>query len=48
MKTSKLGNKAETLRAANEKGQVPYKGRCIRITRDFSRKTIKPEDQRHL
>jgi hypothetical protein len=34
-------NKDRILRAVREKGQVTYKGRPIRITPDFSPKTMK-------
>ena len=34
-------NKERILKAAREKGQVTYKGRPIRITPDFSPKTMK-------
>jgi hypothetical protein len=34
-------NKDKILKVAREKGQVTYKGRPIRITLDFSTKTVK-------
>jgi hypothetical protein len=34
-------SKERILKAAREKGQVPYRGRSIRITPDFSTETMK-------
>ena len=41
IKTPNIQNKEKILRAANEKGQVTYKGKPIRITPDFSMETLK-------
>jgi hypothetical protein len=41
IKTPNAVNKDRILSAVREKGQVTYKGRCIRITPDFSQKTMK-------
>jgi hypothetical protein len=36
-----LENNEEYYKAAREKGQVSYKGKCLRIPPDFSTKTLK-------
>jgi hypothetical protein len=41
IKTPNALNKERILKAVREKGQVPYKGRPIRITPDFSPETMK-------
>jgi hypothetical protein len=41
IKTPNAQNKERILKAVREKGQVPHKGRSIRITPDFSPETIK-------
>ena len=41
VKTPNALNKERILKAVREKGQVPYKGRPIRITPDFSPETMK-------
>jgi hypothetical protein len=41
IKTLNTENKEITLKAVREKSQVTYKGRPIRITRDFSAETMK-------
>jgi hypothetical protein len=41
VKTPKAQNKARILKAVREKDQVTYKGRPIRITKDFSTETMK-------
>ena len=41
IKTINIQNKERILRAAKETGQVTYKGRPIKITPDFSMKTMK-------
>ena len=41
IKTLNIQSKERILRAAKEKGQLTYKGRCIRITPDFSLETMK-------
>ena len=41
VKTPIVINKERLLKAVRENGQVPYKGRPIRITPDFSTETIK-------
>jgi hypothetical protein len=41
IKTPNSQNKERILKAVREKGQVPYKGRPIRITPDFSTETMK-------
>ena len=40
IKTQSIQIKERILRAAKEKGQVTYKGKSIRITPDFSMKTM--------
>jgi hypothetical protein len=41
IRTTNALNKDRILKAVREKGQVPYKGRTIRITPDFSPETMK-------
>jgi hypothetical protein len=41
VKTPIVINKERLLKAVRENGQVPYNGRAIRITPDFSTETIK-------
>ena len=41
IKTQNIEIKERILRAAKEKGQVTYKGKPIRLTPDFSMKTMK-------
>jgi hypothetical protein len=41
VKTPNAQNQEIILKPVREKGQVTYKGRCIRITPDFSPETIK-------
>jgi predicted CopG family antitoxin len=41
IKTPNAQNKERILKAVREKGQVTYKGRPIRISPDFSLKTMK-------
>jgi hypothetical protein len=41
IRTTNVLNKDRILKALREKGQVPYKGRPIRITPDFSPETMK-------
>ena len=41
MKTLNIHNEERILRVAKEKGQVPSKGRPIRIIPDFSMETLK-------
>ena len=41
IKTQNIQIKERILRAAKEKGQVTYKGKPIRLTPDFSMKTMK-------
>ena len=41
IKTQNIQNKEQILRAAKEKGKETYKGKLIRITPDFSIKTMK-------
>jgi hypothetical protein len=40
IKTLSTQNKERTLKAAKEKRQITYKGKPIRITPDFSTKTL--------
>jgi hypothetical protein len=41
IRTTNTLNKERILKAVREKGEVTYKGRSIRITPDFSPKTMK-------
>jgi hypothetical protein len=41
LKTPNSQNKERIVKSVREKGQVTYKGRPIRITRDFSPETLK-------
>ena len=43
IKTLNIQNKEKILKVSMEKSQVTYKGRSIRITPDFTMKTVKPE-----
>jgi hypothetical protein len=48
IETPKSQNKERILKVVREKGQVTYKGRPIRITPDFSLKTMKARRSWHM
>jgi hypothetical protein len=47
VKTLNALNKDRILKAVRENGQVTYKGRCIRITPDFTPESWKTLDRHH-